>query len=47
MLLKMPLRLKNLKQDVKFEIHSNFKYEFTEEEYQASLVEFLERKING
>ena len=45
--LKMPLRLKNLKQGVKYEIHSNFKYEFTEEEYQALLVEFLERKING
>ena len=37
MLLKMPLRLKNLKKGVK--------YEFTEEEYQASLTEFLERKI--
>ena len=47
MLLKMPLRLKNLKQDVKYEIHSNFKYEFTEEEYQASLAEFLERKQKG
>ncbi len=46
MLLKMPLRLKNLKQGVKYEIHSNIKYEFTEE-YQASLAEFLERKING
>lgn len=31
----------------KYEIHSNFKYEFTEEEYQASLAEFLERKISG
>lgn len=47
MLLKMLLRLKNLKQGVKYECISYLKYEFTEEEYQASLAEFLERKISG